>query len=98
MYWLTILALKSILSSIIGSSFYAWFQDTNIGIWFQMKVDQFMEHFAEKYDIEMAKKDSKFRKQYPIQAERLDALEEDFGLLWEMHSKEIIKYLNKKQK
>jgi len=75
MYWLTILALKSILSSVIGSTFYVWFQDTKIGIWFQKKVDQFMEHFAEKYDIEVAKKDSKFRSLYPLQADRLDKVE-----------------------
>lgn len=95
MYWLLILSLKSILSSVIGSSFYNWFQDTKIGIWFQKKVDQFMEHFAEKYHIELAKKDSKFRKQYPMQADRLDALEEDFSVLWEIHTKEIVKHLTK---
>ena len=63
MYWLTILTLKAILSSIIGSSFYQWFQGTTGGIWFQKQVDRFMQHFAEKYDIELAKKDAKFRKQ-----------------------------------
>ena len=31
MYFLLILSLKSILSSIIGSSFYNWFQGTTIG-------------------------------------------------------------------
>ena len=77
MYWLTILTLKSILSSIIGSSFYQWFQGTTGGIWFQKQVDRFMQHFAEKYDIELAKKDAKFRKQYPLIAERIDSLEKE---------------------
>ncbi len=77
MYWLTILTLKSILSSIIGSSFYQWFQGTTGGIWFQKQVDKFMQHFAEKYDIELAKKDAKFRKQYPLMAERIDSLEKE---------------------
>ncbi len=77
MYWLTILTLKSILSSIIGSSFYQWFQGTTGGIWFQKQVDRFMQHFAEKYDIELAKKDAKFRKQYPLMAERIDSLEKE---------------------
>ena len=72
MHWLLILTLKSILSSIIGSSFYQWFQGTTMGIWFQKKVDQYMEYFAEKYDLELAKKDAKFRKQYPLQADRLE--------------------------
>ena len=77
MYWLTMLTLKSILSSIIGSSFYQWFQGTAGGIWFQKQVDRFMQHFAEKYDIELAKKDAKFRKQYPLIAERIDSLEKE---------------------
>ena len=77
MYWLTMLTLKAILSSIIGSSFYQWFQGTTGGIWFQKQVDRFMQHFAEKYDIELAKKDAKFRKQYPLIAERIDSLEKE---------------------
>ncbi len=81
MYWLTILTLKAILSSIIGSSFYQWFQGTTGGIWFQKQVDRFMQYFAEKYDIELAKKDAKFRKQYPLIAERLDSLEEEIEKL-----------------
>ena len=77
MYWLTMLTLKAILSSIIGSSFYQWFQGTTGGIWFQKQVDRFMQYFAEKYDIELAKKDAKFRKQYPLIAERIDSLEKE---------------------
>ena len=96
MHWLIVLSLKSILSSIIGSSFYQWFQGTTIGIWFQKQVDRFMEYFALKYSLELMKKDAKFRKQYPLQAERLDALEEDMGTLFEIHSKEITKHLTEK--
>ena len=81
MYWLTMLTLKAILSSIIGSSFYQWFQGTTGGIWFQKQVDRLMQYFAEKYDIELAKKDAKFRKQYPLIAERLDSLEEEIEKL-----------------
>ena len=77
MNWLIILSLKAILSSIIGSSFYQWFQRTTIGIWFQKKVDTFMQYLAVKYDIELAKKDAKFRKQYPLIAEKLDKLEKE---------------------
>ena len=76
MYWLFILSVKAILSSIIGSSFYKWFQNTNLGIWFQKQVNRFMEHFAERYDIELAKTESRFKKQYPLAAERLEALED----------------------
>jgi len=85
MYFLLILSLKSILSSVIGSSFYNWFQGTTGGIWFQKQVDRFMQHFAEKYDLELAKKDAKFRKQYPIAAEKLDKLSEQSHPCKELH-------------
>tara|TARA_B100002019_G_scaffold291111_1_gene310379 strand:+ start:1457 stop:1708 length:252 start_codon:yes stop_codon:yes gene_type:complete len=81
MYWLLILSLKSILSSIIGSSFYGWFQNTKLGIWVQKQVTRFMDYFAEKYDIELAKSESKFKKQYPLIAERLELLEEEIKKL-----------------
>tara|TARA_R110002153_G_scaffold214254_1_gene366826 strand:+ start:1817 stop:2197 length:381 start_codon:yes stop_codon:yes gene_type:complete len=122
MYFLLILSLKSILSSVIGSSFYNWFQGTTGGIWFQKQVDRFMAHFADKYDLELAKKDAKFRKQYPLAAERLDQLEknshpckelhefdvypelmdriesieEDLNVVWEVNARQIAKHLAKK--
>ena len=77
MYWLLILSLKSILSAVIGSSFYQWFQNTKLCIWFQKQVNRFMDYFAERYDIELAKTESRFKKQYPLIAERLEALEDD---------------------
>ncbi len=75
MSWLVVLALKSILSSIIGSSFYNWFQGTKLGIWFQQYVNNTMQYLADKYDLELAKKDSKFRKQYPLILARIEELE-----------------------
>ena len=56
-----------------------------MGIWFQKHVDNFMQYLAEKYDIEVAKKDAKFRKQYPLIAERLDSLEENTHPCKELH-------------
>lgn len=88
MHWLVVLALKSILSSIIGSTFYQWFQGTAVGIWFQMQVDRFMEYFAEKYELELLKTDAKFRKQFPIQAARMDILEENLAALWKLKAQE----------
>tara|TARA_B100000809_G_C14921584_1_gene453566 strand:+ start:315 stop:617 length:303 start_codon:yes stop_codon:yes gene_type:complete len=72
MYWFI---AKSIMSAIIGSSFYQWWQGTKMGIWFQKHVDAFMQYLAVKFDIAIAKKDAKFRKQYPLIADRLVALE-----------------------
>ena len=89
MYFLLILSLKSILGSIIGSSFYNWFQGTTAGIWFQKQVDRFMQHFAEKYDLELAKKDAKFRKQYPLAAQRLDVVEKNSHPCKELHEFEV---------
>ena len=89
MHWLLILTLKSILSSVIGSSFYQWFQGTTMGIWFQKKVDQYMEYFAKKYDLELAKKDAKFRKQYPLAAQRLDDVEKCSHPCKELHEFEV---------
>jgi hypothetical protein len=89
MHWLVILTLKSILSSIIGSSFYQWFQGTTAGIWFQKQVDRFMQYFAERYDLELAKKDAKFRKQYPLAAKRLDDLEKNSHPCKELHEFEV---------
>lgn len=75
MYFLLILTLKSILSSIIGSSFYRWFQSTKMGIWFQIKLDNFMAYLSDKYDIEIAKKEAKWRRDYPLLSERMDKIE-----------------------
>jgi hypothetical protein len=72
MYWFL---LKSIMGSIIGSSFYQWWQGTKMGIWSQSRLDRFMQYLADKYDIEIAKKDAKFEKQYPLILERIKELE-----------------------
>ena len=57
MHWLFILTLKSILSSIIGSSFYQWFKNTKMGVWFQVRLDNLMEWVAKRYDIEIASRE-----------------------------------------
>ena len=54
MWWFL---LKSALGSVFGSSFYRWFQNTRVGVWFQGSIDRFMQYVADKYDIELAKKE-----------------------------------------
>ena len=76
MPWLLVLTLKSILGSIIGSSFYAWFKNTKVGVWVQVKVDAFMSYLADKYDIKIAEREEKWLQQYPLLAERIKRLEE----------------------
>ena len=62
MYWFLI---RSIVSAVLGSQFYKWYASTKIGIYFQNRIDQFLEYIAQKYDIEIAKKQSKFE-QIPL--------------------------------
>ena len=77
MHWLFILTLKSILSSIIGSSFYQWFKNTKMGVWFQVRLDNLMEWVAERYDIEIASREEKWLAQYPLLAKRIVTLEKE---------------------
>ena len=72
MYWFLI---RSIVSAVLGSQFYKWYASTKIGIYFQNRIDQFMEYIAEKYDIEIIKKQSKFEKDYPLMMKRIEELE-----------------------
>tara|TARA_B100000401_G_C52703012_1_gene670069 strand:- start:160 stop:336 length:177 start_codon:yes stop_codon:yes gene_type:complete len=46
-----------------------------MGIWFQNKVNSFMEYLSTKYDIEIAKKEAKWRRDYPLLSERMDIIE-----------------------
>ena len=72
MYWFLI---KSILSAVLGSQFYQWYASTKIGIYFQNRIDQFMEYISKKYNITLIKKQSKFERDYPLMMERIEALE-----------------------
>ena len=81
MHWLFILTLKSILSSIIGSSFYQWFKNTKMGVWFQVRLDNLMEWVAKRYDIEIASREEKWLAQYPLLAKRIVDLEKEVAKL-----------------
>ena len=74
MYWFLI---KSILSAVLGSQFYQWYAGTKIGIYFQNRIEQFMEYISEKYDITLIKKQSKFERDYPLIMKRIEELELD---------------------
>ena len=73
--WLLI--LKAILSSIIGSSFYSWWQNTKLGIWFQMKLNDTLD----KLEWEVLEKEEKWKKAYPNLALRLEGLEDRVQVL-----------------
>ena len=63
--------MKSILGSIVGSSFYSWWQNTRLGIWFQNKLDDTLD----RLEWEILEKEDKWKKAYPNLADRLEDLE-----------------------
>ena len=74
MYWFLI---KSMVATVLGSQFYQWYASTKIGIYFQNRIDQFMEYISEKYNITLIKKQSKFERDYPLIMKRIEELELD---------------------
>jgi len=44
-----------------------------------------MQHFAERYNLEVIKKDAKFRKQFPLAAEKLDRVVKNSHPCKELH-------------
>ena len=75
------------LDGPFGTAFAKWFFTTKIGIWVQQKFEQFMNYLQEKYDIELAKKEAAWRRDYPLLAERIDALEDDLDELYKKVNK-----------
>ena len=62
--------LKSILGSIVGSSFYTWWQDTRMGVWFQKKLNDTLDAL----DWEVLKKEEKWGKAYPNLALQMEEI------------------------
>ena len=84
------------MSAVLGSQFYKWYASTKVGIYFQNRIDQFMEYISKKYDIELIKKQSKFEQDYPLMMKRIEKLE-----LWahpdrENEFKKVIKVIEKR--
>ena len=84
------------MSSVLGSQFYKWYAQTKMGIYFQNRINQFMEYLSQKYDIEIAKKQSKFEQDYPLMMKRIEKLEEWSHPDREEAFKEVIADLEKK--
>ena len=75
MWFLVVPLLRACATGVIGSSFGKWFSTTKAGIWFQAKLDRFMEYLSYKYDIDIAKKEAKWVKHYPKLAIKIEELE-----------------------
>jgi hypothetical protein len=74
-WFLLVPILRACVTGVIGSSFGKWFSTTKAGIWFQKKLDNFMEYLSYKYDIDIAKKEAKWVKHYPKLAIKIEELE-----------------------
>lgn len=70
-----IILVRAAITGVFGSAFGKWFLTTRMGIWFQKKLDAFMEYLAVKYDIQIAKKEAKWKSDYPLLAEKIERLE-----------------------
>ena len=93
MYWFL---LRSILSTVLGSQFYKWYASTKLGIYFQNRIDQFMEYVSTKYDIELIRKQSKFEQDYPLMMNRIEKLEKWAHPDREKEFKKVIKDIEKR--
>ena len=68
------LALSAVTATF-GTAFAKWFFTTKIGVWVQIKFEAFMNYLQKKYDIEIAKKEAAWRRDYPLLAKRIDEIE-----------------------
>jgi hypothetical protein len=65
----------TVLGSVVGSAFSNWFESTNLGIWLYAKLDQCMNWAATRYNLEILKTESQFKKKYPTIYTRIEELE-----------------------
>lgn len=75
MWFFIVPILRACVTGVIGSSFGKWFSTTKAGIWFQAKLDGFMQYLSYKYDIDIAKKEAKWVKHYPKLAIKIQEIE-----------------------
>ena len=82
-------------TAVFGNAFSKWFLNTKAGAWLQLKVNTLMAFLADRYNIEIAKKEAKWRADYPMLAKRIDAIEEELEEKDQFWSEEKIKALDK---
>jgi len=64
-----------------GKIYATWFMKTKAGKWLLIKVENFMQYLADKYEIEIAKKEVKWKRDYPELAKRLEKIENNISWL-----------------
>ena len=53
LFWFVV---KAIISSLIGKSFYKWFQKTKYGLWWDTKMSNILDKVTNKHDEAVSKK------------------------------------------
>ena len=69
--------IQACVFATFGKIYASWFMRTKAGKWVQFQVDRFMYYLSEKYDIEIAKKEAKWKRDYPELAARIEKVEWD---------------------
>ena len=72
---LLIRLIQACVFAVFGKIYATWFMKTKAGKWTQEKVDKFMFYLSKKYDIEIAKKEAKWKRDYPELARRIQDIE-----------------------
>ena len=73
--------IQACVFATFGKIYATWFMKTKAGKWTQEKVDKFMFYLSKKYDIEIAKKEAKWTRDYPELARRIQDMENNISWL-----------------
>ena len=78
---LLIRLIQACIFGTFGKIYATWFMKTKAGKWLMNKVENFMQYLADKYEIEIAKKEVKWKRDYPELAKRLEKIENNISWL-----------------
>ena len=78
---LLIRLVQACVFAVFGKIYATWFMKTKAGKWLMNKVENFMQYLADKYEIEIAKKEVKWKRDYPELAKRLEKIENNISWL-----------------
>ena len=73
--------VQACVFATFGKIYATWFMKTKAGKWLMIKVENFMQYLADKYEIEIAKKEVKWKRDYPELAKRLEKIENNISWL-----------------
>ena len=73
--------VQACIFATFGKIYATWFMKTKAGKWLMNKVENFMQYLADKYEIEIAKKEVKWKRDYPELAKRLEKIENNISWL-----------------